>query len=453
MCFSQRPHSSYHNQPKRTTEIDRDGAGEYINGIQKPDLRGIQMNLKHLGKALAALAVLFGVAGCFGMAGAEEARNIAAECTYTYQRDSARNLGDLYNGSYSYYWQSARSRDPWLEVTLPEGETCSGVQIKWQALNTGWYIEAEKDGEWIRAGEANGNYLATWTPLPDVKKFRLSASFRSPDAMKIAEMEVYSAGERPASVQVWKPTPEKADLLMVAAHPDDEYVFLGALIPYYGAERGKNVLVCYITESDWYRRLELLDGLWTAGQRTYPLMGKFYDRYTMNLETAYEKIGKKKVRDYMIEVFRHYRPEVVVTHDIGGEYGHGVHKVCADIVINALEKSGDSRNHPESAEKYGTWEVPKCYLHLYEKDQIRFDWKGMKLEAFGGKSAFEAADAAWKCHVSQAEKGKYEVYTEGPYDSQVFGLYRSLVGEDAEHRDFFENLPGPEDFMVVSDGE
>ena len=65
----------------------------------------------------------------------------------------------------------------------------------------------------------------------------------------------------------------------------------------------------------------------------------------------------------------------------------------------------------------------------------------------------EAADAAWKCHVSQAEKGKYEVYTEGPYDSQVFGLYRSLAGEDAEHRDFFENIPGPEDFMVVSDGD
>jgi len=261
--------------------------------------------------------------------------------------------------------------------------------------------------------------------------------------MRIAEMEIYSAGERPEKVQVWQPTVEKADLLMVVAHPDDEYVFLGAVIPYYGAERHKNVLVCYITESDWYRRIELLDGLWTAGQRTYPLLGKFYDRYTLDLNTAYAKLGKKKTQDYMIEVFRHYKPDVVVTHDIHGEYGHGVHQLCADIVINALGKSTDTRYDPESAKEYGTWDVPKCYIHLYEKDQIRFDWKGMVLEAFGGKTAFEAADAAWQCHVSQTKKGKYEVFVDEPYDSQVFGLYRSTVGPDREHNDFFENIPEP----------
>ena len=97
-----------------------------------------------------------------------------------------------------------------------------------------------------------------------------------------------------------------------------------------------------------------------------------------------------------------------------------------------------------SVEKNGTYtdkEHVALYIHLYGKDQVRFDWKGMKLDAFGGKTAFEVADAAWQCHTSQYRKGKYEVYTEGPYDSQVFGLYRSRVGADALHGDFFENLP------------
>ena len=153
-----------------------------------------------------------------------------------------------------------------------------------------------------------------------------------------------------------------------------------------------------------------------------------------------------------------------MTHDIHGEYGHGVHKVCADIVINALEKSGNKRVDPETAKEYGTWEVPKCYIHLYEKDRIVFDWKAMTLDAFGGKTAYEVADAGWQCHLSQVAAGKYEVYVDGPYDSQVFGLYRSKVGPDREHNDFFENLPEPEptpdlrepedsDFLTVDEDE
>ena len=411
--------------------------------------RGIRRLLITLGIGMLLAA------GCFGAAGAEEARNIAAQCRYRIPRKSSKNTWVLCDGRYSEYWESVKTRNPWLEVTLPEGETCSGVQIKWEQLNTQWSVEVEQDGKWVKAGEATGAYLTTWTPLPGVTKFRVSSSFSRWDCMKILEIEVYSAGEIPATVQMWEPTVEKADLLLVVAHPDDEYVFLGALIPFYGAENGKNVLVCYITKSRYGRQAEMLDSLWAAGQRTYPLPGIFNDRYTRDLETAYKKVGKKKAQEYMIEVFRHYKPDVVVTHDIHGEYGHGMHKLCADIVINALNESGDSKVCRKSAKEYGTWEVPKCYIHLYgrEKDQVKFDWKGTPLNAFGGKSAWQVADEAFRCYVSQYTTTTYEVYTDGPYDSQVFGLYRSLVGEDLEHNDLFENIPGKSIWMVDSEEE
>ncbi len=389
------------------------------------------------GFVLALLAAVCFAAG----AAAEEARDLTAERTFTFSKDSSRNTAVLYNHDYERYWQAGKARNNYLEVRLPEGETCSGVQIKWAAVNRNRCVEIERDGEWVRAdGWEENDYLITWTPLPDVTRFRIASLNGYPNTLKINELNVLSAGERPGWVQVWEPTVEKADLLLVAAHPDDEYIFMGAVIPYYGAERGKRVLVAYITESSIGRRNELLDGLWTAGQRTYPLIGKFHDRYTHDLEVAYARLGKNKTRNYMIRLFRQYRPDVVVTHDIRGEYGHGVHKVCADIVLNALKQAANPKADKASAKKFGLWDVPKCYIHLYEKDQVVFDWNAMKLSAFGGKTAFEVADAAWRCHLSQ-QKTEYRVYTDGPYDSQIFGLYRSLVGPDAGHDDFFENIP------------
>ena len=377
---------------------------------------------------------------CRGAVRAEEARDLAEQCTYRMCADSVKKPSALFNHEYGGYWQSGRGRYNWLEVHLPPGETCSGVQIKWAEINKNWCIEIKKDGKWEQTAGYEQDYLTTWTPLEGVTEFRIAAHNGYPNRLRINELNVLSAGERPDWVQVWEPVWEKADLLLVVAHPDDEYVFMGGIIPYYGAERGKRVLVAYITESSCERRTELLDGLWTVGQRSYPLIGKFYDRYTMNMETAYRKLGKAKTRRYMVELFRKYRPDVVVTHDIHGEYGHGVHKICADIVRYALDKAADPKAEKALAKQYGTWEVPKCYIHLYEKEQIRFDWDAMVLEAFGGKTAFEVADAAWHCHLSQ-QKSKYRVYMEdSEYDSQVFGLYRSTVGQDTEHNDFFENL-------------
>ena len=371
---------------------------------------------------------------------ADEARDLTASCTFKACKGSTRKPTALFDGIYEKYWQSGKTHYNWLEVHLPQGETCSGVQIKWAQINKNWCIEVQQNGEWVSIGGWEADYLTTWTPLPEgISVFRIAAHNRVANWLRINELRVMSAGERPADIQVWQPTYDKADLLVVVGHPDDEYIFLGAVIPYYGAERGKNVLVAYITESSMCRRTELLDGLWAAGQRSYPLTGKFHDRYSHSLEVVYQRLGKNKVRSYMVELFRRYRPEVVVTQDIGGEYGHGVHKLCADAVIYALGKSADPAADKTSAAQWGLWDVPKCYIHLYDQDPIRFDWRGMLLSAFGGRSAYDVANDAWHCHLSQ-QHTEYQVYMDGPYDSQLFGLYRSLVGPDVRHDDFFENL-------------
>ena len=91
---------------------------------------------------------------------AETARDLTAECTYRYSKGSNRNTNVLYDHDYQKIWKSDKSRNNWLEVHLPEGETCSGVQIKWASVqNRRWTVQVQQDGEWVavregvRAGE------------------------------------------------------------------------------------------------------------------------------------------------------------------------------------------------------------------------------------------------------------------------------------------------------------
>ena len=243
-------------------------------------------------------------------------------------------------------------------------------------------------------------------------------------------------------MQQWQPPLEKADLLLISAHPDDEILFMGGTIPYYAGERGLAVQVAYLVPATPYRRLELLDGLWVCGERNYPDLGSFPDRYVTSLRGMYQQEGWSydRVMRHVAGLFRRYQPEVVVTHDVNGEYGHGAHKVAADAALRCVALAADaSYQHPKLEEKE-PWQVKKLYLHLYEEGALRMDWR-QPLEAFGGQTAFDVAEAAFACHISQ-QHTDYRVEDFGPYDNAKFGLAFSTVGEDVEKNDFFENLSG-----------
>ena len=61
------------------------------------------------------------------------------------------------------------------------------------------------------------------------------------------------------------------------------------------------------------------------------------------------------------------------------------------------------------------------------------------LSAFGGRTGLEVAKESFNCHQSQLG-GRYAVRDTGNVPCTLFGLYRSLVGEDRFKDDFFENI-------------
>jgi hypothetical protein len=107
-------------------------------------------------------------------------------------------------------------------------------------------------------------------------------------------------------------------------------------------------------------------------------------------------------------------------------------------LTDAIVAAADGNVFPESAEKYGAWNTPKLYLHLYGKNEIVIDWN-VPLNHFGGKTAMDIACESFAIHESQ--QGFFYVYGEGDdWDSRKFGLYRSTVGADTAKNDVFENI-------------
>ena len=378
-----------------------------------------------------ALALLVFAAG----AHAQEARDITAECNPV---SPGRYTTNLYDRKYTSYWNSREQRYPYVEFTAPEGEKAEYLYICFGDMPKGWAIEEEVDGEWKTLIEGTYDYHHVFLDLNGKSHFRLIDTSGRNTQFKINEIFVFTEGEIPEWVQRWEPTQEKADMLILAAHPDDELIFFGGTIPTYDVERGMNVVVAYMSYSNTTRRSELLNGLWLMGVRNYPVIGNFHDTYSRNLEDAYKRWRKNDTRIFVTELLRKYKPEVVITHDVNGEYGHGAHKLCADVMQYCVSKSNDPTYLPDIAAQYGTWEVKKLYLHLYEQNPITMDWR-IPLASMDGKTGLELAQSAYELHVTQATTD-FVVTDDGKTSCAQFGLAHSTVGNDVFGGDFFENL-------------
>ena len=271
----------------------------------------------------------------------------------------------------------------------------------------------------------------------------------------IYELYAFTAGQTPEFVQKWNaPDDGKTDLVLFSTHGDDEQIFFAGILPYYAGELGYRVQVVYLTDhrnQTDVRIHETLNGLWAVGVTAYPVFGSYNDFFVETMEQAYwsfNNLGwtREHLIGYVVEQLRRFKPLVVIGHDFNGEYGHGQHMAYADMLAAALEVSNDPKKYKESAEKYGLWDVPKAYFHLYEKNPIVMDWD-QPLERFDGMTAFEVTrDLGYPCHESQYwDFAKYIIgyrsaAAVNQYNPREYGLYRSTVGEDVQKNDFFENL-------------
>lgn len=292
-------------------------------------------------------------------------------------------------------------------------------------------LELTADGMTVPLSE-NG-YLHELVRLEGASELTLTATADT----ELCDLYFFSEGEPPDFVQQWEAPLERCDLLVLGAHADDELLMFGGTLPFYTGQLDLRVQVAYMTDhsAEQPRPHELLDGLWYCGVENYPVIGPFEDVQCWTLSDAKAIYGEDAAVDYCTELIRRTRPSVVVSHDTGGEYGHGAHKLCAFAIGEAVKNGGDSDFRTESAELYGAWSVQKLYLHL--DGEIVMDWE-KPLSYFGGLTAREAAAKAYRFHRSQAIYG-YSVNYSEKWNCGLFGLVFTAVGED-ETADFMANV-------------
>ncbi len=366
-----------------------------------------------------------------------EAENLSKQCTY--------------DGDFKVYAERLKDDDFDTALRVKKGKTLTiswkdGVPVASVFLSFYFapvdYTVLQYDGSGTLLSEQNGvllynNLIET---LPETRKVAIRA-----DADDCAFCSLYAYGDGTVTdYHPFRPTVEKADFMTFAMHPDDEVLFLGAVYPIYEAQRGLSGLSVIMStklpeKNQRLRRQEDMNGAWTLGMKTQPIFGGFPDIPQDYYNKFKHTFTVDDVKRYVTTMIRIYRPEVVVTQDVNGEYGHWQHKTLSAGVQEAVKAAADANYQPKGYPKYEPWDVKKLYIHLYDRNKLTLDVDA-PIAALGGKSAFEAATEAYQWHASQTKKNNHFVSVK-EYSIAEFGLAYTAVGEDTDGvNDMFEHI-------------
>ena len=158
---------------------------------------------------------------------------------------------------------------------------------------------------------------------------------------------------------------QEKKLVYVGAHPDDEsfgmgatlakYVAAGVKVYYICATRGEAGTVAPEFLRDYSSIAELrcaemkaaagvlgLAGVYYLDFRDSGMSGSAENRHPEALTNA----PLSRVTERLVKLFRQIQPDVVVTHDPGGGYGHPDHVATHNAVVQAFSASADPVQFP-----------------------------------------------------------------------------------------------------------
>jgi N-acetyl-1-D-myo-inositol-2-amino-2-deoxy-alpha-D-glucopyranoside deacetylase len=215
-------------------------------------------------------------------------------------------------------------------------------------------------------------------------------------------------------------------LLLVHAHPDDESIGQGATMAKYVAEgRGVTLVTCTAGEMGEilvpelehlaadkddrlgeHRRTEIeaamatlaapdgrsIDHRWLGGFGRYRDSGMQWhaDGYAIPADTIHDNAfwhaDLTEAANHLVEIIREVRPQVLVTYDQFGNYGHPDHIQAHRVAMYATQLAAV----PSYRKDLGAaWEISKVYWSAISEERMREGLRTMKeageeIDFFGG---------------------------------------------------------------------
>ncbi len=205
-------------------------------------------------------------------------------------------------------------------------------------------------------------------------------------------------------------------LLLVHAHPDDETIGTGATMAKYAAEGALVTLVtCTLGEegeillpeledlaahsSDGlgeHRIGELAQAMAALGVRDHRFLGgpgRFRDSGMMGTPQnerpdCFWRADLDEAVRALVAVIREVRPQVLVTYDENGGYGHPDHIQAHRVAVAAVDRAADASYAPETGE---SWLVAKTYYSAVPRSVLQ---AGIDHLRASGESDFFGVESA-----------------------------------------------------------
>ncbi len=286
----------------------------------------------------------------------------------------------------------------------------------------------------------------------------------------------------------YEPQPEKAMIMIVCAHPDDEGIFFGGILAYYTQVlKVPTVLICTTLGEYAYDNSGELNPGQEVKPIEFPVCVKRYgfrneallplfqqSKYNDTVARSWQDwsngpknmianndvaIGKQTMSRYLAEQIRIFQPEVLITLSQDGEYGHPNHKcmyhasVAAWDLANGIDASitDEAGTHDISATGIigAPWQVKKLYAHRYGSNRLFHDFgEDVSIDTNGDGVPDQSPRGAVEFGLSYLTyTGNADVATVfetgdtyDPYHSEYYGLVRTTVGYDTVESNF--TVPG-----------